>query len=65
MIDGCGPRYNAYIDQNLLDLIFITLVHTNRFVRETGYYVCASLVSCNYTEGIYTSAGFAQILENP
>ena len=51
MIDGCGPTFNAHIDQELLDLIFTALTHTNRFVRETGYYVCSSLVGCNYAEG--------------
>lgn len=51
MIDGCGPMFNAFIDQDMLDLIFTALTHTNRFVRETGYYVCSSLVSCNTTQG--------------
>ncbi|XP_071081412.1 uncharacterized protein [Haliotis cracherodii] len=43
-IEGCGPSFNSFVDQELLDLIFAALVHTNRFVRETGYYVCSSLV---------------------
>ncbi|KAK2162572.1 hypothetical protein LSH36_96g05027 [Paralvinella palmiformis] len=47
VIDGCGPGFNKYIDVELLSLISQTLTHTNRFVRETGYYVCSSLVSCN------------------
>lgn len=51
MIDGCGVQFNSQIDQDLLNLLFSALVHTNRFVRETGYYVCASLVSCNSHPG--------------
>ena len=47
IIEGCGTTFNVYIDQELLDLIFCSLNHTNRFVRETGYYVCGALVSCN------------------
>ncbi|XP_071785582.1 uncharacterized protein [Asterias amurensis] len=47
VINGCGPRFLPYITQDLLDLIFQTLNHTNRFVRETGYYVTSSLVSCS------------------
>ncbi|XP_067941524.1 uncharacterized protein [Watersipora subatra] len=47
VIDGCGSRFNNQINQQLLDLIFTALTHTNRFVRETGYQVCGSLVSCN------------------
>jgi len=46
IIEGLGSGFNEYIDQDLLDLIFRALTHTNRFVRETGYYVCASLVMC-------------------
>lgn len=45
MITGSGNGFLPYIDQELLDLIFTALVHTNRFVRETGFSVCAALVS--------------------
>ncbi|RMX42240.1 hypothetical protein pdam_00011613 [Pocillopora damicornis] len=45
VIEGCGRAFNEYITQDLLDLIFQALNHTNRFVRETGYQLCASLVS--------------------
>jgi len=51
MIDNCGPAFSQYIDQDLLDLVFQSLRHTNRFVRETGYYVCASIVACGLTDG--------------
>ncbi|XP_071507896.1 uncharacterized protein [Diadema antillarum] len=47
VIEGCGSQFLPFIDQELLDLIFQTLTHTNRFVRETGFYVCSSLVSCS------------------
>ncbi|XP_066947983.1 uncharacterized protein [Macrobrachium rosenbergii] len=50
MIYGSGPKFLPYIDQDLLDLIFTTLSHTNRFVRETGFNVCAALVSCGSSE---------------
>ncbi|XP_022785332.1 uncharacterized protein LOC111325729 [Stylophora pistillata] len=45
VIEGCGRAFNEHITQDLLDLIFQALNHTNRFVRETGYQLCASLVS--------------------
>ncbi|XP_025103889.1 uncharacterized protein LOC112569974 [Pomacea canaliculata] len=51
VIEGCGYGFNEFVDQELLDLIFSALVHTNRFVRETGYYVCASLVGCGAKAG--------------
>lgn len=44
-MDNCGHLFNDCVDQDLLNLIFQALDHTNRFVRETGYYVCSSLVS--------------------
>ncbi|XP_054710418.1 uncharacterized protein LOC129220102 [Uloborus diversus] len=46
MVDGCGEHFKPYITDDFLDLLFKTLSHTNRFVRETGYYVLGSLVSC-------------------
>ncbi|XP_048580229.1 uncharacterized protein LOC116601563 isoform X2 [Nematostella vectensis] len=45
VIEGCGEEFNEHITQDLLDLIFQALNHTNRFVRETGYQLCGSLVS--------------------
>lgn len=50
-INGCGRNFDPYIDPDLLELIFQTLNHTNRFVRETGYYVCGALVGCNAHHG--------------
>lgn len=32
------------LDAELLDLVFAAIKHTNRFVRETGYYVCGQFV---------------------
>ncbi|CAI9744392.1 XP_029652912.1uncharacterized protein LOC115226077 [Octopus vulgaris] len=46
VIVGCGTLFNSQIDQELLDLIFLSLKHTNRFVRETGFYVCSAIVNC-------------------
>nr|KAG5714484.1 hypothetical protein BaRGS_006930 [Batillaria attramentaria] len=51
VIGGCGYAFNQFVDQELLDLIFSTLTHTNRFVRETGFYVCSSLVGCGAKDG--------------
>ncbi|KAK4314086.1 hypothetical protein Pmani_014616 [Petrolisthes manimaculis] len=51
MINGAAPKFLPYVDQELLDLIFKALTHTNRFVRETGFNVCGALVSCGAYEG--------------
>ncbi|KAH9503018.1 hypothetical protein Btru_072633 [Bulinus truncatus] len=56
VILGCGYRFNDYVDQELLDLIFEALMHTNRFVRETGFYVCGALVTCGAKEGSETDS---------
>lgn len=50
VIEGCGHHFNQYVDQKLMDLIFNALTHTNRFVRETGYYLCSSLVDCGLSK---------------
>ncbi|XP_041353501.1 uncharacterized protein LOC121371570 [Gigantopelta aegis] len=50
MIEGSSYGFNRFVNQELLDLIFSALDHTNRFVRETGYYVCSSLVGCGLKE---------------
>lgn len=50
IVTSCGHLFNPFVDQELLDLIFETLLHTNRFVRETGFYVCAAIVSIGVTD---------------
>ncbi|KAJ9574061.1 hypothetical protein L9F63_008587, partial [Diploptera punctata] len=50
MIEGSGADFQPFVEDELLELIFTTLTHTNRFVRETGYYVCSSLVGCGNME---------------
>ncbi len=44
LINGCGPDFRPFINQDLLDLIFTSLKHPNRFVRETGYYTTATII---------------------
>uniref|UniRef100_A0A6A7G1B8 Dynein axonemal assembly factor 5 TPR repeats domain-containing protein n=1 Tax=Hirondellea gigas TaxID=1518452 RepID=A0A6A7G1B8_9CRUS len=45
MIQGTGDLFTPYCDEELVVLIMATLTHANRFVRETGFGVCAALVS--------------------
>ncbi len=46
--DGMNKKvttsFRSLIDQTLLDLVFATLEHENRFVRETGYQTIAALI---------------------
>ncbi|XP_065898567.1 uncharacterized protein [Dysidea avara] len=44
--EGCGSKFHPHITQDLLQLLFRTLSHTNRFVRETAFYVLAAIVLC-------------------
>jgi len=41
---GCGKSFAPYIDDELMEMIFRSLRHTNRFVRESGFQTCATLV---------------------
>lgn len=71
IIINTGSEFDDCIDMELLDLVFASLKHTNRFVRETGYMVCCALVSIHpqnegtETKGRVWSAGkgFADALE--
>ena len=50
LVNGCGQNFRQYVDQNLLDLIFTSLQHQNRFVRETGYQTTATVIEvCSVT----------------
>ena len=44
VVRAAGAHFGPLITSDLLDLIFAAIKHTNRFVRETGYYVCNELV---------------------
>ena len=46
MVEGCGSSFASHITPSLLELLFATLKHTNRFVRETGYKVLAAIITC-------------------
>jgi len=41
---ACGASFGPQLDGSLIDLVFNAIKHTNRFVRETGYYVCNEFV---------------------
>jgi len=38
-----GQRFAKHVDEEVLGLVTRTLSHTNRFVRETGFQICAEL----------------------
>lgn len=45
MIEGCGIKFLTYINDGLIELIFKTVIHTNRFVRELGFLMLASILA--------------------
>ncbi|XP_077991642.1 uncharacterized protein LOC144445871 [Glandiceps talaboti] len=64
VIEGCGIHFAEHVTQDLLDLIFLTLTHTNRFVRETGYQVCAALAGCGGQQDFtFTSNPLYEVVE--
>ena len=50
-MDGCGTDFDTFVDNDFLQLIFSTLSHTNRFVRESAYQLLTSLVKGNASNG--------------
>ena len=44
LVEGLGPRFTPFLDQAMIELIQTSLSHTNRFVRETGYYTLTSFI---------------------
>ena len=61
---GCGSRFEPFITPDLLQLIFTSLGHANRFVRESGFKVIASIVKCPGLSEATTSAHWPVISEN-
>ena len=63
IVEGCTVDFASRVTQDpeILNLIFVTTEHTNRFVRETGYYTLASIIqSCTGSgddAGIYLKFG--------
>lgn len=43
IIEGCGDDFQQCVTGGLRDLVYRALLHPNRFVRETGYHIVASL----------------------
>ena len=44
VVENCGTAFEPHLTSDLIQLVFTSLSHTNRFVRETGYKVLAAIV---------------------
>ena len=44
VVEKCGGAFEPHLNSDLIQLVFTSLSHTNRFVRETGYKVIAAIV---------------------
>ena len=44
MTEGIGSKVRGDIDKTILDLIFSCLSHRNRFVRDSGFRTCSSIL---------------------
>ena len=51
MVEGCGEAFQPHLDGALMDLVRTSLGHTNRFVREAGYYTVTSFVKTGAANG--------------
>lgn len=45
VVEKCGSGFEPHLTSELLELVFTSLSHTNRFVRETGYKVIAAIIT--------------------
>ncbi|KAK9823094.1 hypothetical protein WJX72_000228 [[Myrmecia] bisecta] len=49
VMEGCGPAFKPHVILELRSLLYRSLLHPNRFVRETGYHILASV--CRLCKG--------------
>ena len=63
-IDGCGSKFEPFITTDLLQVIFTSLGHTNRFVRESGFRVISSIVKCPGLSETTTNTHWPVVAEN-
>ena len=61
---GCGSNFEPFITTDLLQLIFTSLGHANRFVRETGFKVISSIVQCPGLSKATTDTHWPVVAEN-
>ena len=66
MMQGLGSRAKGNIDKNILDLLFSCLRHRNRFVRDSGFRTCSTILRvCSVGGGEelcdHLSAGLADL----
>ena len=66
IIKACKGRFVPCINQEILTIVFGTLTHSNRFVREMSFYLCGELSSiihqdkvCRCTKHVNVSNGSA------
>eukprot|EP01135_Chromosphaera_perkinsii_P009593 Nk52_evm43s1810 gene=Nk52_evmTU43s1810 len=43
---ACESDFVPFIDEQMLGILYTCMKHTNRFVRETSFYIAGSLVNC-------------------
>ncbi|CAG9464545.1 unnamed protein product [Pedinophyceae sp. YPF-701] len=43
LMEGCGNQYHPYLTQYMRNLVYRTLHHPNRFVRETGHFAVKAM----------------------
>lgn len=61
IMEGCGAAFQPHVTPELRRLLFRALLHPNRFVRETGYHITATL--CTLCAGPQLEAFAPEIAE--
>ena len=57
VLGGNGPRFSPHKDSELIGIVQRSLHHTNRYVRETGYFVCKDLFAFATPENLEREVG--------
>lgn len=63
-VEGCGANFEPFITTDLLQLIFRTLGHDNRFVRETGFKVIGSMIKSPDVSEATIESHWPKVAEN-
>ncbi|KAK9917751.1 hypothetical protein WJX75_007815 [Coccomyxa subellipsoidea] len=61
IMEGCGAAFQPHVTPELRRLLFRALLHPNRFVRETGYHITATL--CTLCAGPQLEAFAPEVAE--
>ena len=64
VIVGCGGAFYAQLTTDILDLVYTSMMHVNRYVRETCARICGTVAECCAAAGEDGEARIALLAGN-